>query len=279
MEIRRVGILCVFLSLTACDELDLTGLVYTPVPVNTRFEQSMEWNDLHAEREITVNSDTYTILIGGDAHVGGTVNLTRFIQIALNVDAAALSIAGDVCTGNREDYEILKGELEAAGEIPVLLVPGNHDLYFKGWESFYEFFGASVYTLKVHVEEADDLFIFLDTGGGTLGTKQLQWLKDLLITERSKYRNTIVITHLNFFRPRFTTSTNPLNEELIVLIDLFEKYKVNMVIQGHDHLKSEENIGHCKYIILDAMKDDNEKATYLELIISGNSITYNFKDF
>ena len=267
------------LLLVSCRyDLDVTGFVYTPVPVNERFEKSVQWNSEHPPRETTVGGSDYTVLVASDSHVGGTRNLSRMISMAAEEGAAMIAIAGDLSTGWEADYDIAIAELEGAGTIPVCVVPGNHDLYFGGWESFYSYFGTSAYTMAVHTSDTSDLFIFLDTGGGTLGSKQLKWLKQLLPEEREAYRYVIVITHVNFFRNRFTTSTNILNEEVIVLLDLFAKQRVDIVIQGHDHQRHEELFGSTTYITLDALKDGTGNASFLQLNVGKEKINYKFID-
>jgi 3',5'-cyclic AMP phosphodiesterase CpdA len=269
----------VLLLLVSCRyDVDVTGFVYSPVPVNERFEKSVQWNSENPLRETTVEGNSYSVLVGSDSHVGGTLNLSRMISRASEEAAAMIAIAGDLSTGWEEDYAIAVAELNGAGTIPVCVVPGNHDLYFGGWESFYSYFGTSSYTMAVHTSDTSDLFIFLDTGGGTLGPKQLEWLKQLLQEEREAYRFVTVITHVNFFRNRFTTSTNILNEELIVMLDLFAKHSVDFVIQGHDHQRHEELFGSTTYITLDALKDGTANASFLQLQVGTETINYRFVD-
>ena len=279
MAIRTVIILVFLGFVSSCQyDLDVTGLAYTPVPVNERFEMSMEWNFEHPERVITLNTDEYILLVGGDTHVGGTENISHFIDSAIAKNPVGIFIAGDVSTGREEDYDVVAAELDILDNMEVCLVPGNHDLYFGGWDSYFDLFGSSIYTLTIDRPTSSDLYIFLDTGGGTLGTLQLAWLVELLEKERWTHSNVAVITHVNFFRSRFTNSTNLLNEELIVLIDLFEKYKINMVIQGHDHKRFIEQMGHTTYITLDALKDGTKNASYMELFVSGDDIDFSFID-
>jgi predicted phosphodiesterase len=246
--------------------------------VNERFKQSMEWNDLHEPKELTINKDSYHILIAGDSHVGGTNNLNQFFEAGIENGAVMMAIAGDVTTGREEDYDVLVSELSSVDNMPVCLVPGNHDLYFNGWYTFRQYFGTSFYTFKVNTKEATDCYIFLDTAGGTLGTDQLDWLKNMLDVEREQYRHVVVITHVNFFRNRFTNSTNILNEEIVLLLDLFEKYQIDIIIQGHDHKRYEEIFGHTTYITLDALLDGYKYASFLELSIEGEQVSYRFID-
>ena len=269
----------VILSSSCRFDVDMSGFVYTPVPVKERFAMSVQWNNDHPPREIHVEGDEYMLLVGSDAHVGGTDNLSAFIGSAVESGAAMIAIAGDIVTGWEDDYAIAATELDGAGSIPVCMVPGNHDLYFNGWTSFYDYFGASAFTFTVHTADTSDLYIFLDTGGGTLGGDQMQWLKELLTEQRGDHRHACVMTHNNFFRNRFTLSTNPLNEELLVLLDLFAENRIDLVIQGHDHKRNEELFGNTTYITLDAMQDVNDDASYLELIVDTDRIRHSFVPF
>ncbi|MDX1284100.1 MAG: metallophosphoesterase, partial [Draconibacterium sp.] len=137
---------------------------------------------------------------------------------------------------------------------------------------------ASTYYFTVNTPNSIDIFICLDTGSGTLGSKQLEWLKQVL-EERHNYRNCMLFTHCNFFRNRHTGSTNPLVEELHVLLELCAKYKVNTVITGHDHKKDVVELGETTFITTDALHDDYKNAGYLQLEISGKDIGYNFINF
>nr|MDA3853710.1 metallophosphoesterase [Bacteroidales bacterium] len=112
-----------------------------------------------------------------------------------------------------------------------------------------------------------------DTGGGTLGELQLQWLKELLNTEREKFRNCIVITHNNIIKSRFTISTLPMQEEVKVLLDLFLKHKVDYCITGHDHKYDAFTFGNTHYVVTDALLDGYKNAAYLKLNIKDGTIS------
>ena len=268
--------LVISFSITSCEEIDVRGMFVSYESVNNRFEQSMEWNASHPFREIIVPSDNYSILSMGDSHVGSTTNLDIFINNAKAINASAVVMVGDITTGLAEDYEIFQQHIPNQDSLPSFPIIGNHDLYFNGWDQFYSRFGSSTYLFTIKTNEATDLFICLDTGGGTLGNKQLDWLKDKLQTLRPDYRHCIVFTHNNFFRFRHTSSTNPLVEELQVLLDLFAKYHVNMVITGHDHEYNVQLFGNTTYIVMDALKDGQSNSGYLQLIIENGNIEYNF---
>ncbi len=238
----------------------------------------MDWNNTHSYREISVLSDDYLILSAGDSHVGGTKNLDSFFNIAKSNNVAAVVMAGDLTTGHENDYTVFEQHLPSQYSLPVFLIAGNHDLFFNGWREFYSRFGSSSYLFTIKTPNATDLIICLETGSGTLGNRQLDWLIKILETQRAGYRHCMVFTHNNFFRSRHTESTNPPVEELQVLLELFAKHHVDMVITGHDHKKDTEVFGNTTYIIMDALKDGESNAGYFQIRVKNGGIGYKFEN-
>jgi predicted phosphodiesterase len=245
---------------------------------NQRFKQSMDWNNNHEYCEIDVPDDNYLLLSAGDIHVGGTKNLDNFLKIAISAKASAVVMAGDLTTGQGNDYEEFENHLPAHNQLPAFLIAGNHDLFNNGWAEFSRRFGSSSYLFTIKTPKAADLYICLETGGGTLGDKQLDWLRNILESQRSDYRHCIVFTHNNFFRTRHTDSTNPEVEELEVLLTLFTKQRVDMVITGHDHVKDVAEFGNTKYIIMDALKDGLSNAGYFKIAVEKGILKYEFEN-
>lgn len=276
--LKLIVFISVVLLLSSCETADLRSPFISYGQINERFEQSLEWNSVHPFREINVTSDNYTIFTMSDSHVGETVNLNTFINAAESEGAVAMVMVGDITTGNKDDFLDFKNNLPTTEIVPYFPLVGNHDLYFNGWEHYYQLFGSSSYLFTVKTPTAIDLYICLDTGSGTLGSEQLEWLEDILKNDRENYRSCVIFTHLNLFRPRFTASTNPLVEELHVLLDLFLRYKVNMVVTGHDHVRDTATFGNTEHIIMDALVDYNEDASYLRLVIKNGNLKYHFVD-
>jgi len=264
------------LSISACEKLDFTGAFVSEVPVNQRFEQSDEWNVLNPYREIVVPSDDYTIFSLADCHAGGTKNLDYVLNTAKTTKASAVVMAGDLTSGYSTDYSAFQQHLPDQDSLPTFQIAGNHDLFFDGWKEFQTRFGSSTYLFTVKTPEASDLYICLDTGGGTLGNKQLEWLINILETERSDFRHCIIFTHNNFFRPRHVETTNLLVEELHVLTDLFTKHNVEMVITGHDHKQDALLFGITTYIILDPLVDGADNPGYMQIRVKNSKLEYEF---
>lgn len=239
----------------------------------------MEWNAMHPFREIIVPADDYHILSMGDSHVGGTRNLDTMLARAIASNIQAVVMVGDLTTGHAKDYAVFEQHLPNQDSLPSFLIPGNHDLYFDGWREFYSRFGSSAYFFTIGTPVATDLFICLDSGGGTLGNLQLDWLKEIMENIRPGHRRCVIFTHNNLFRFRRTTSTNPNVEELVVLLDLFSEYQVDMVVTAHDHRQYAQTFGNTWHIVMDAMKDGLSTAGYFQLQLSNGDLSYSFMNF
>ena len=117
----------------------------------------------------------------------------------------------------------------------------------------------------------------MDTGNGTLGGKQLKWLRTILESKRTNYRHCIVYTHTNLFKEeesQFPTSNMTL-EETFEITELMSKHHVNLFLQGHDHNREVLRYKDVLYIIVDAMLDDS-KAPFYMIATCGETIDYKF---
>jgi predicted phosphodiesterase len=264
------------LILCACEKADLRSAFVSYESANQRFNQSLEWNNDHPYKTITVPINDYSIFVMGDSHVGTTKNLDTFLNDAMKTNASAVVMVGDLTSGHAEDFGTFDSHLPQQDSIPSFQMVGNHDLYFNGWKQFYSLFGSTSYYFTVATPEATDLYICLDSGSGTFGSNQLEWLKTILENERPKYRRCVIFTHLNLFRIRHTGSTNPLIEELYILMELSIKHQIDMIVTGHDHKKNVVVLGNTTHITMDALSDENKDSGYLELYILKGSIEYTF---
>jgi UDP-2,3-diacylglucosamine pyrophosphatase LpxH len=275
----KIALFLLVAMLSGCTStLDFSGFFFPDNLVDSRFVQSEQWNQTHPFKNLVVTSENYQLLVAADSHIGPLVNFNKFLTEASKLENTAFVMVGDIVSGHKEDYLVFKNALPDFNLVHYFLMAGNHDLYFDGWKSFYEDFGSSTYYFTVQTPTQSDLYICLDSGSGTLGSKQLAWLKNVLSTKRANYRNCVVFSHVNFFRNRHTGSTNPLVDELYVLMDLFAENRVNMVISGHDHVRSINNFGFTTYITLGGLLDLNPNASYLKLKVTSTKADYEFVD-
>ena len=277
IRIRKIGFFILLSSaFSACDKFEMRGFFLSYESADERFGQSMEWNSARPFREITVPVDSYTLFAAADIHVGGTHNLDILLDDAIGADVTAVIMVGDLTSGHAEDFLTFQQHLPDQDTLVTFQIPGNHDYYFDGWKQFYAIFGSATYLFTVRTPEATDLFICLDTGSGTLGSDQLEWLKHVLETERPNHRRCVVFTHNNLFRIRHTASTNPVVEELYVLADLCVRHEIDMVVTGHDHVKNEVALGNTRHITMDALLDDYKDAGYFRMWVEQGVIGYEF---
>lgn len=268
-------LLLILTVLSACESFELRGFVSSYETADQRFEESLELNREQGNTSINLTEVSYTIYAMGDSHVGGTKNLTRFFSAARE-DAIAAVLVGDLTTGKQADYEVFSSHLPVDTTFRYFALAGNHDVYFDGWSHFKKVFGSSTYYFVVTSPNASDLFICLDSSGGTLGNSQLEWFRTLLESNRKKHRYCVVFTHNNLLRFRPTFSTNPYVEEVQVLLDLFLRHRVDFVITGHDHIRDSATFGKTTHITMDALHDNNRHAGFLKLFIREDGIDYSF---
>lgn len=285
--LASLGMTAVFglvVALTSCSKRDLLGIFATfDESPNERFAQSMTYNNQHGYDVITGMPNTYLVYAMSDVHVdGSTHNLDEYVADYLADTTAApfMLCLGDLINGKNgfgKFCEHVKPVTDAGRK--VYYTAGNHDLYFGQWDEFYTRFGASTYWFEVQtVGGFKDLFIALESGSGTLGVDQRDWLENLLESKHNQgYRNIIVFTHTHFFRTNNvngTTSSFSM-EETYDLADLFDRYNVNVVLQGHSHHKDCRIFKDVGYLRLGALKDSALDAYYTILNV-GNYINYEF---
>ncbi len=279
---RNIILLAIPFFLSSCEDLDVKGALFrVSESVEKRTEQSLQWNEQNGYETIHIPSEaTYRVCIAGDSHVGTTNNLEQVLLVASDANTYATTIlVGDITTGHKEDYETLVEFLGRSEFGNVKLLSGNHDTYFNGWEWYKNYFHSSVYYFVVATNSASDLHICLDSSSGTLGSKQISWLKNILTTLRNNFRYCFVYTHTNMFRTddsQFPTGNLPL-EETYQLMNMFTSNNVNAVFMGHDHYREEITFNKVNYITLDAISDKHETPSYV-ILTCGNSFSYQFVD-
>ncbi len=274
MNIRfYIGIL--IFSCFSCEKFEIRGFFLSYEDADERFNQSMFWNNINPYREIITDKDSYIIYVMADSHVGTTGNLKHFIQEAIEDDAVAAVMVGDLTTGHSYDYKIFHSALPDPDELLTFPVAGNHDIYFDGWKQFHSLFGSSTYMFYVNTPEGKDLYICLDTAGGTLGALQYEWLNKILRTERIHYRRCIIFTHNNILQFRKIATTTPNLEELYSLTELFVVHHVDMVVTGHDHRQGCIEFGNTTYVSLTALLDGYKDAGFMRLSVTDGNISFN----
>ena len=255
--------------------------------VSTRFEQSMAYNDSVGIPAVVVPSADYRVYVCTDSHIDSIpTNLTTFVQAAAADTLCPLLLhLGDLV--NAQGHIPYAVSLLTPNQSPLttFLALGNHDIYFNQWDEWRSYFGTSVYWFYTMLPDSTilDRFICLDSAEGTLGTAQLQWLRELLttnhlpLTTNHPFRHTIVFTHTHLFKRDNSQghTSNYAIEETYELTSLLEQGGVDMYWCGHDHSREITDYAGFTSIVVDAIEDHYPPAFYMIADLS-DQINYRF---
>jgi predicted phosphodiesterase len=271
---------------TSCDKWNVGGFfAQSGKNVDGRFEESIAYNESHSQVIVSVATDEYIFYAFGDTHVEETTtNLTKMMNLARNdSNAAFIFFLGDFIniTGafNRVKEATAFHPADQQYNKILLTTVGNHDLYFNQWKDYARLFGTSTYVFEVKTPNFCDLYIVLDSGSGTLGAKQLKWLKKMLKEQRAKHRRCIVCSHTNMFKTdnSQTVSGNYALEETNELTSLFADYQVDMYLNGHDHSFGMDKFRKVTYLTAPSMQDYISNPAYLILTV-GEQVYFEKKE-
>lgn len=273
------------LFLCGCDKIDFKGFIMpTGDTVNSRFEQSLEMSGSKPVACIEAE-ESYLFYVATDPHINdNTSTLDTFVTALRNDKDASFGVMLGDCIDKRGCMSVYMDAISHKPEVhryptPIFSVIGNHDLYFSGWEDFRELIGPSVFRFEVKHGEGKDLFISLDSASGTLGGKQMKWLRELLAKERGKYRHCIVLTHTNILytdQTQVSTGNIPM-EETLSLLELFSEYNVLLCLQGHDHFRDDVTFNGVRYTTVGTIRYECEKPEYLCIRVSKNGTEHEWR--
>ena len=140
----------------------------------------------------------------------------------------------------------------------VYTTTGNHDLYNNGWEYFedYTYPGTGLFRFST----AGFTFYFLDSGSGSLGSKQFSKFRKAVEADGSPK---IICTHYpvygtaQFFQNYYTMQNT---EEADTLITLCTRNNVKLFLGGHMHAQHENDLGSFTELVLPCYAVDHKFA-------------------
>lgn len=222
-----------------------------------RVQGDRTWSPWHHTRTAAGRDRPLTLLYFGDTQNKNVSLTTRVVREAMRhaPDARLALYAGDLVSGGDGEDDNEWGEwFEAGGALPTSMVaapaPGNHE-YFEEFEDTPQerrVLGAHwpvTFALPRNgAAEAKDSTYWFDyqdvrvvvidgTSALDLGTAkaQAQWLDGVLTANPNRW--SIVLTHQPFYSPREGRDNALLRRHLLPVI---RKRKVDLVLQGHDHV-------------------------------------------
>lgn len=282
---------------TSCNRLDIAGMVVNRSDTEERVADWLDYNAQHGEPVIEDAPDEYHIYSCSDSHYsdrdsivpqGEKDRLYKYISAERNDPMALFAIhAGDMVNESGETGFIMteaalqyNAETQAEND-PCFLVIGNHDVYYDCAKFFKQHFHTSTYTLTVKtVGGFQDLYIFLDSGNGTHGKRQLDWLEEKL-SHREDYRHCIVISHNWLFRTSYNYTTTPAanlpQDEQYAFMDLMSRNNVEVVLMGHFHMREQRQFGGVQYLMTDNLNEGELTPSYLVLTV-GEKVSYEYQE-
>ena len=282
---------------TGCNRLDVAGMVINRSDTEERVADWLDYNAQNGEPVIENAPDEYHVYSCSDSHYserdsivpqGENDRLYKYITAERNDPKAVFAIhAGDMVNesgeaGFRMTHDALVYDsVNQAKNDPCFLVIGNHDVYFDCAPFFKQYFHTSTYTVTVKtVGGFQDLFIFLDSGNGTHGKRQLKWLEEKL-SHREDYRHCFVVSHNWLFRTSYNYTTTPAanlpQDEQCAFMDLMSNNNVELVIMGHFHMREQRQFGGVQYVMTDNLNEDKETPSYLVVTV-GEKVRYAYEE-
>ncbi|MCF0201417.1 MAG: metallophosphoesterase [Bacteroidales bacterium] len=277
---------------TACNRLDIPGMFINRSDTEERVNDWLTYNELHGEPVIVNAPDDYTFYVSADTHYalqdsivaqGEKDRIYHFVTKERNDSTACFStILGDLAgEAGEAPYLMVKKSLAynadtQQDEDPCFCIVGNHDTYFDCAKWYKEHFHTSTYSLTVNTLGGHkDLYLFLDSGNGTHGKRQLDWLKDKL-SHRNEYRHCFVLSHCWIFRTYYNYTMTPQAnlplEEQYDFMALMSENNVSLVVLAHSHENEHREVLGIQYV---EIKNLNTEGTPCYLRIScGDKVAY-----
>lgn len=224
------------------------------------------------------SSGEYSVLILTDLHYGAPKGsqpeeelFTWLEEQRLNnkLPRFAISLGDSADYGSQDqydDYNDFCNKLEQKFNIPVINVPGNHDLYKSNWENWKKncFPNKSFFMFKT-----DKISWYaLDTASGSIGLKQYNMLKKEIESDPNPK---IVFTHYPILEFKLVFGLCDTVERNL-LIDLFVKNNVVCSLGGHLHYYSEDKLKDYNEYCLPAFL---EKKSWSVLTVNENNVSIN----
>lgn len=197
--------------------------------------------------------DYFEFIVLGDNHAGLIFNDSATLKLirAINregrfkkvpIDLAIIS--GDVTLrGSAWDYRIYNKQRSLI-DMPVISAVGNHDDDQNGASLFKKYAGEG----ELSFADRNCYFIVMDNAIGDLTDAQFARLEEDL-KKSSGYAHRFIILHKAPLSPYFQSWYRPEpNPWSYRFMKLCEKYKVDIVFSGHEHIFKERRLGGVRYV-------------------------------
>lgn len=268
----------------------IIGIIASLIPVVALYLQkdvAGPTNDQIAEKLKNNKGNVFSFIVFGDNHAGFIFDDSAFLKIIRNMNREnrfrKLNMdfvinLGDIAfiKGTKWDYRIYN-RLRAKIKWPVISLMGNHDDDKHGEHLFREYLGKNEFSFV----NRNSYFIILDNKITSLSEEQCNWLEEEL-QKSAPYAHRFVFMHKqamslyqqSWFRPELGSWSHR-------FMKLCEKYKVDIVFAGHEHMFREAVYGGVRYVIsggggmfIQIPESDGGYLHYLVVRVYGDYVDY-----
>ena len=239
--------------------LILAAIIYSMIPMAVLYlkKDAKSYTNEEVAKSLAGNKGSYfAFIVFGDNHGGFPLTDSATLKIIDHVNREGrfkkipidfITNLGDVAFYNGTEWEYrIYNKLRAILKWPVISVAGNHDDAKNGnLEAFRKYVGEP----ELSFIDRNSHFIVLNNRVNDLSSRQFTWLEEEL-QKASAYKHRFIFMHKSpislyqqsWFRPELSPWSRR-------FMKLCEKYKVDIVFAGHEHLFKEGSYGGVKYII------------------------------
>ncbi len=236
--------------------LVLATAIYSLVPVAVLYlgPDPAPYTNVDAVKKLENNTgDGFKFIILGDNHAGLIFDDSAALKLIWNINREGrfrklpvdfVAIAGDATFDSSEwDYRMFN-RIRARVRWPVITAMGNHDNKRDGAALFKKYIGEEIFTFA----DRNSFFIILNNASNDLNKEEFAALEENLEIG-SAYKHTFIITHKAPLSPYqqswYRPEVSPWSYRFMTLC---EKYKVDIVFTGHEHMFKEAVYGGVRYI-------------------------------
>lgn len=246
------------------------------------------WSEWIHFKTATKNEAPFSFLYVGDAQNYVLELWSRLIRQGYksNPDASFIIHAGDLINNANNDRQW--NEWFEAGSfihsmVPSISIPGNHEyatmvvgeprqlsLYWRPQFNLPMNGPDSLAETVFYTDYQNTRFVGLNTNVSIMS--QVPWLEKVLQNNPNKW------TVVTFHHPLFSASGGRDNEELRnTLKPLFDKYHVDIVLQGHDHSYARGRVSPPEYNLMSGVNKLDQTGTVYVVSVSGGKM-YNLRE-
>jgi predicted phosphodiesterase len=262
--------------------------IYSFIPVALLYldNDPVPYTNNQAADKLRANEgEFFEFIVTGDCHSGLVLDDSAAIKSIRNMNREKrfqkapidfVEISGDVSfRGSAWDYRIFN-RIRSLIRMPVICAMGNHDDDKDNGELFRKYAGADEFSFT----DRNSYFITVNNGSNDLSEQQFLYLEDEL-KKSAAYSHRFVFLHKSptsyqqaWYRPE-------LSPWAYRFMKLCEKYKVDIVFSGHEHMFKKCSFGGVQYvtsggggIIPHTPKHDGGFLHYIVVMVNGDYVDY-----